>query len=117
MEEVVEHSDLFAVFETAYSKFVAWVKENAHLLQDKQAIASVVKGVDRDPALAIIVLQSKLASAEVRAAIAARDEVFFRKAISGTFDSAHLVFPDTVVAKGFQFAEVFVQIIDEIQST
>ena len=114
MEEVV---DLYAVFESAYAKFVAWVKENAHLLQDESVISKVVKGVDREPAFAIIVLQSKLASADVRKAIAAKDTEFFRKVISDKFDSGHLVFPDSVVAKGFQFAEAFVQIIDEIQAS
>lgn len=113
--------DIFKVFTDSWTKFVLWVKTNAHVLGDKEKEALLMKGIDRAPEFAFASMVEKTEEAPMgkllkhRKAIEKRDEAYFLALAGETLDLTGHKFPEEIVAKGFDFAEVFLDLILELE--
>ena len=121
MEGSDENEDLLLLFENTWHKFVQWVKDNAHHIQDKEKEKLLVTGIDRDPTFAFAMMLEPSETAPKgkllaqKDAIAARDVSHLLLLAGKTLDLTGVKFPPQIVDKGFDFADVFVLLIEEIQ--
>lgn len=131
MEELTEVEEppmtVYQIFDMAWLKCRRWIEDNAPTLIGQERADFISKAVNRPVELVIIVMSDKLARrgldetgfAEVeerRAAITSRNHAYAHKIMRDLFQAPDLTFPPSITEKGFDYAGVFMALVDQLNS-
>ena len=111
---VVPRVDIMTLFCDAWIQFVRFVHENSHYILDPKMREKLCKGIDRDPALALVVLAEKL-TPEIKKEIGDHDEKALRTRFADQVDMGDLELPEDVIERAFTFGELFCLLVNELQ--
>lgn len=114
-KEEAEEPDLMTVFSETYASFVGFVRETACFIPDETARARLCSGIDRDPALALIVMMQYL-TPQIQSEIEQRDEKRLRaRAFFFFADISNVIIPEEVIERAYAFGDLFCLLINQLK--
>lgn len=98
-------TSVFELFQRTWQKFQQWVSDNRGMIRNPELQETVLKGLQRKPELAFIVMCEKVIEhAEI---IETRDLARALQILPPSIRQQDLVLTEEIVEKAFRFAEVF----------
>ncbi len=131
MEELTEEEEapitLYSLFDTTFLKLRRWIDDNARPFVGEEKATFISNAMNRPTELALNVISDKLSRRrpdehdyedveERRRAIETRDHAYAQEIVRDLLQIPDLTTPPEIVEKGFDFAAVFLSLVDQINS-
>lgn len=131
MEEITEVEEhpmtVYQIFDMAWLKCRRWVDDNALAFVGEEKALLLSRAMNRQIELVIIVLSDKLVARapeeagfkeveERRTAITNRDHAYAQAIARKLLEQPDLTLPPEIINKGYDFASVFLALVDQINS-
>lgn len=114
-EALIASVDILTLFTDTWQQFVEFVHANKEYVLDPRIRERLIKGVDRDAALALVVMSESLTD-DIQKEIVTHDEQALRTRLNRIICIGDVDIPPDALERAFVFGELFCLCVNNLNS-